>query len=122
MQARIEAAGDDKGWKNSDDESAWEGFESEYETTDAVLKKKRPERKTQAQRNKIKRRKEAERQEKWKTAMAKKQQQAEKIKAIAEEVKQREEEKMQLAQLQGDHESEAEDDHEIRRKGLTGVP
>ena len=42
----------------SDGESAWEGFETEDEKT--KLKQKRPERKTPAERNKLKRRKQAE--------------------------------------------------------------
>jgi len=48
----------------TEDESAWEGFESDYSGAE-WLKKKRPERKTPAERNKIKRRKEVERKEKW---------------------------------------------------------
>lgn len=55
------AAAIDEAAARTDDESAWEGFESEYESPGS-LKRKRPDRKTQAQRNKIKRRKETERQ------------------------------------------------------------
>lgn len=125
LQARIEAAANERDWKSEDDESAWEGFESEYEATSDVLKKKRPERKSQVQRNKIKRRKEAERQEKWKAAMAKKQQQAERIAAIAEEFQEKDAARKALIAQQGsdaESESEAEDDTTLRRRGLTGVP
>ena len=41
-----------------DDHSEWEGFESEYEEDAEWLRKRRPERKTPAQRNKANRRKE----------------------------------------------------------------
>ena len=51
-----------------DDESAWEGFESGCESAGTV-EQKRSKRKTQAERNKIKRRKEAERQAKHERQM-----------------------------------------------------
>ena len=47
----------------TEDESAWEGFESDYDKTDWVGRK-RPERKTPQERKKAERRKERERQEK----------------------------------------------------------
>lgn len=59
----------------TDYESAWEGFETDNE--ESTLKKKRPERKTQAQRNKIKRRKQSEGLAKHAAAMGRKQKQAE---------------------------------------------
>ncbi|KKK15479.1 hypothetical protein AOCH_002381 [Aspergillus ochraceoroseus] len=74
-QRLIVEAGEDDGGVRSDDESAWEGFESEYEKPE-WLNKKRPERKTKTQRNKIQRRKEAERQAKWEAQMQKKEDQA----------------------------------------------
>lgn len=55
----VENASEDVSGTRTDDESAWEGFESEYDGREC-LTKKRPERKTQAERNKIKRRKDAE--------------------------------------------------------------
>lgn len=69
----------------TEDESAWEGFESENEVA-AWLKKKRPERKTSAERNKVKRRKEAERQAKWDLQMKKRDKQAKVIGSIAKDV------------------------------------
>lgn len=68
--ARIEAAAaeDEKAYR-TEDESAWEGFETENEDVEA-LKKKRPARKTPAERNKVKRRKEAERLAKHEKKMA----------------------------------------------------
>ncbi|KAE8389190.1 Nop53-domain-containing protein [Aspergillus alliaceus] len=114
-QRLVAKARDDDGTVKSDDESAWEGFESEYETPD-WLKKKRPERKTKAQRNKIKRRKEAERQAKWEAQMKKKEEQVEQAKAIAENVQQRE---LERTELSDDSEGEG-DDTVLRRKPLGG--
>ncbi|KAL8678885.1 MAG: hypothetical protein Q9186_004820, partial [Xanthomendoza sp. 1 TL-2023] len=85
-QARIAAAiaQRDDDYK-TEEESAWEGFESEYETSE-WLKKKRPERKTPAERNKVKRRKEAERRAKWEAEMKKREKQQKQILAIAKQV------------------------------------
>ncbi|KAF7631953.1 hypothetical protein AFLA_012799 [Aspergillus flavus NRRL3357] len=113
-QRLIAEAKDDDGEVKSDDESAWEGFESEYETPD-WLKKKRPERKTKAQRNKIKRRKEAERQAKWEEQMKKKEEQVEQAKSIAEKMKQQELERVESSDSEGEG-----DDTVLRRKPLGG--
>jgi nucleolar protein 53 len=67
-----------------EEDSAWEGFDSSPE--DNIPAVKQPKRKTQAQRNKIKRRKEEERLAKHNAAMKKKIIQAEKIDEIAREV------------------------------------
>ncbi|KAI4219809.1 MAG: hypothetical protein L6R36_008066 [Xanthoria steineri] len=85
-EARIAAAQAerDDDYK-TEEESAWEGFESEYETGE-WLKKKRPERKTPAERNKVKRRKEAERQARWEAQMKKKEKQQKQIEVIAKQV------------------------------------
>lgn len=69
----------------TEDESAWEGFESENEAAE-WLKRKRPERKTPTERNKAKRRKEAERQAKREAQMKKREQQARQIGNIAKDV------------------------------------
>ncbi|KAL8840727.1 MAG: hypothetical protein Q9170_001245 [Blastenia crenularia] len=66
---------------NIEDESAWEGFESENEVAE-WLKKKRPERKTPAERNKVKRRKEAERQAKREAQMKAREKQAKQMETI----------------------------------------
>ncbi|KAE8309315.1 hypothetical protein BDV41DRAFT_567483 [Aspergillus transmontanensis] len=113
-QRLIAEAKDDDGEAKSDDESAWEGFESEYETPD-WLKKKRPERKTKAQRNRIKRRKEAERQAKWEEQMKKKEEQLEQAKTIAEKMKQQELERVESSDSEGEG-----DDTVLRRKPLGG--
>ncbi|KAL8650737.1 MAG: hypothetical protein Q9226_005013 [Calogaya cf. arnoldii] len=85
-QARIataQAERDDD--YKTEEESAWEGFESEYETGEWI-KKKRPERKTPAERNKVNRRKEAERRAKWEAQMKKREKQQKQIEAIAKQV------------------------------------
>lgn len=70
----------------TEDESAWEGFESDYEGAE-WLKKRRPERKTPAERNKVKRRKEAERREKWEKKMKEREKQQRQIGEIAKQMK-----------------------------------
>lgn len=82
---RIAVAQEERDAIHTEDESAWEGFESEYEGAE-WLKKRRPERKTPAERNKAKRRKDAERQSKWDLQMKKRAQQAQRIKEIAKTV------------------------------------
>lgn len=116
-QARVAAAKEEEDNAKSDDESAWEGFESEYETAD-WLKKKRPERKTKAQRNKIKRRKEAERKARWEARMKKREEQAAQIKALMKAVKQKEERKKR--QENEDDSSEHGDDQVLRKRPLGG--
>lgn len=83
--SRIEEAQKEENDWQTEDESAWEGIESEYEGEE-WLKKRRPERKTPAERNKIKRRKEAERQAKREAQVKRKAQQAQRVKEIAKEV------------------------------------
>lgn len=68
-------------------ESEWEGFSGDE---DASLKKKRPERKTPSQRNKIKRRKEAERLAKHEAKVKAKEQQLQKIKELSKSVEAKE--------------------------------
>ncbi|CAG8000983.1 unnamed protein product [Penicillium salamii] len=115
-QRLIEEARHDDGEVKSDDESAWEGFESEYEKSE-WLNKKRPERKTKVQRNKIKRRKEAERKAKWEAQTQKREAQAEHIAKITAELAQKEKD--------GENQSDADDSEEgddtvLRRKTFGG--
>ncbi|RKF64926.1 Ribosome biogenesis protein NOP53 [Erysiphe neolycopersici] len=77
----IEARADLSEWE---EDSAWEGFESGIE--DNKLTAKRPERKTQAQRNKIKRRKEEERKAKMEYAIKKKNEQVAQAIKLAKEL------------------------------------
>ncbi|KAL1991197.1 hypothetical protein VTN49DRAFT_5701 [Thermomyces lanuginosus] len=114
-QRLAEEAKNDDGEVKSDDESAWEGFESEYENPE-FLKKKQPRRKTKAERNRIKRRKEAEQKAKWEAEMKKRHQQAEQAKKIAREIAEREEARKQLQKQ--DDSSEEGDDTVLRRRPL----
>ncbi|KAI9848076.1 MAG: hypothetical protein M1837_001178 [Sclerophora amabilis] len=68
-----------------DDESAWEGVQSDTEDND-WRNSRRPERKTQAQRNKIKRRKETESKVLWEKQMRKRMQQADQATNIAKAI------------------------------------
>jgi nucleolar protein 53 len=98
-----------------EEDSAWEGFESG--TEDVRLAAKKPERKTPAQRNRIKRRKEEERKAKMAVNMKKRNEQAEQIKKIAKAVA--EKEKMRaLARVQNEESSSEGDDMELRRRKL----
>jgi nucleolar protein 53 len=115
-QRLIAEAQNDDGEVKSDDESAWEGFESEYEKPE-WLNKKRPERKSQSQRNKIKRRKEAERKAKWEAKMKQREEQAQDVKSIAERL---EEEEALRKQLQQDDSSSDEGDDTVLRKRPLG--
>lgn len=110
--ALIEAGKGDDGEAKSDDESAWEGFESEYEQPE-WLSKKRPDRKTKTQRNKINRRKEAERKAKWEARMQQKEEQAAQSKAIAAQLKEQDGEAQD-----SDADSDEGDETVLRRKPL----
>ena len=116
--ARIAAAENEPEYDNgvqTEEESAWEGFESEYEGAE-WLKKKRSERKTPAERNRINRKKEAERREKWEKKEREKEKQerrvAEIVKMAKEEAKRRE-----LMTVGGETEVQEEvDDRVLRRR------
>ena len=119
--ARIAAAQNEQDYDNgvlTEEESAWEGFESDYEGAE-WLKKKRSERKTPAERNKINRRKEAERREKWERKEREKEKQERRLPEIVrvakEEAKRRE--LMRLDGETGDDQEEV-DDRVLRRRKL----
>ena len=116
-QERIAAAvSDDEPAFQTEDESAWEGFESEYEGSE-WLKKRRPERKTPAERNKIKRRKAAERQAKCDLQLKKRAHQAQAIKEIARKVE--DEAKARMVRARQEEPLTVEmDDRCLRRKKL----
>ena len=119
--ARIEAAQNERDDIQTEDESVWEGIESEYETAE-WLKKRRPERKTPAERNKVKRRKVAERQMRHEAEMKRRAQQAERIKAITEEMKE-EDVSNALAVVESEESSDVEvDDRVLRRRKLGKAP
>ncbi|RKF74991.1 Ribosome biogenesis protein NOP53 [Golovinomyces cichoracearum] len=96
-----------------EEDSAWEGFESG--TEDRKLSSKRPERKTQAQRNRIKRRKEEERKTKMLNDIKKKNEQAAHAKKLAQELDM----EKGLRKLQAlDSNDSSCDDLELRRRKL----
>ena len=116
-QRRIESAQIEGETYVTEDESAWEGFESEYENPE-WLTKRRPERKTPTERNKAKKRKEAERQAKWDAQTKKRDQQAKQIQGIAKEIA-ISEKKRALARKRVDTFSDEEvDDRALRRRSL----
>ncbi|KAF2658824.1 P60-like protein [Lophiostoma macrostomum CBS 122681] len=105
-------------------ESEWEGFS---DAEDGSLKQKRPERKTPAQRNKIKRRKEAERKAKHEAKMKEKEKQTQRIKELAKSVAEKEkarEAARQVALLTKDDISSDEAEEVLRKKrfGKFDVP
>ncbi|KUI68390.1 hypothetical protein VM1G_04100 [Cytospora mali] len=111
--AEAEAAEAKAEMSEWDEDSAWEGLESEAEGVTA----KRPKRKTPAQRNKAKRRKEEERQKKHDAAAKRKEQQAKHIKELAEAVELKQQE-LALQKLEmSDGESEG-NDMALRRRQL----
>ncbi|MCJ1360042.1 MAG: hypothetical protein MMC33_010045 [Icmadophila ericetorum] len=122
-QALIEAAKNEPEIYPTDDESAWEGFESGYSDAE-YLNKKRPERKTPAERNKIKRRKEAERLAKHEAEMKKREKQAHHIRCIAKEISARNKQKSKALTLQPeptfDSDSSQIDDTKLRRRKIGG--
>ena len=116
-QARFAAAvSDEERAIQTEDESAWEGFNSDYEGSE-WLKKRRPERKTPAERNKIKRRKVAERQAKCELQLKERARQAQAIKDIARRVQH--EAKLKIIGNQKDMSAPVEiDDRILRRRRL----
>ncbi|KAK4166724.1 ribosome biogenesis protein Nop53/GLTSCR2 [Cladorrhinum sp. PSN259] len=107
----AEARADLSEWE---DDSAWEGFESAGE--ELSVKVKRPRRKTQAERNRIKRRKEEEQRLKHEAAMKKKAAQEHRIKQIALEVAEKERQMVEKVEM-SDPDEEG-DDENLRRKQL----
>jgi nucleolar protein 53 len=97
-------------------ESEWEGFSDAEE---GGLKQKRPERKTPAQRNKINRRKEAERKAKHEAKMKAKEKQVQRIKELAKSVAEKEkarEAARQVALITKDDISSDEVEEVLRKK------
>jgi nucleolar protein 53 len=104
----------------SDQEGHIEDPETEI-LENAWLARKRPERKTQAQRNKIKRRKEAERKALWESQMKKKALQAAEIKKIKKTIEAKERSRIEAAaekkEITGDG-----DDRVLRRRRFGKIP
>ena len=109
----AEARADLSEW---DEESAWEGIESGGE--ELAVKVKRPERKTPAQRNRIKRRKVEEGKVKHAAAMKRTAEQAHRIKSIAKEVAEREQQLALQKEEMSDEDSAEEGVEVLRRRQL----
>lgn len=119
--ARIAAAEKEQEVDNdyqTEDESAWEGFESDYEGAE-WLKKKRPERKTPAERNKIKRRKETERKERWEKKEKEREKQQKQMGEIIKRAKE-EAKKKALAKIEDSSDEEAKADERVLRRRKFG--
>jgi len=104
----------------TEDESAWEGFESDYEGAE-WLKKKRPERKTPSERNKIRRRKEVERKEKWEKAQKEREKRERQIGEIIKKAKDDAKQKGLVAaraDAEGQDGDEEVDERVLRRRKL----
>lgn len=106
----AEAKADLSEWE---EDSAWEGFESGAETL--KVNAKRPERKTQVQRNRMKRRKEEEQKAKMAKDIKKKNEQVAEAKKIAKMLSANAKEK---AVVENDSDSSEGDDLELRRRKL----
>ncbi|KAL3960537.1 hypothetical protein ACCO45_005654 [Purpureocillium lilacinum] len=113
--AEAEAAEERANMSEWEEDSEWEGFQSGVD--DDKPAQKQPKRKTQAQRNRIKRRKEEERLAKHKAAMKERRVQEQRIKAIAEEVAEREQQRALALAEDSDSASEVTDD-KLRRRQL----
>lgn len=96
-----------------DEDSAWEGIESDAEG----VVTKRPKRKTPAQRNKAKRRKLEEGLRKHQAAAKRKEEQAKHIKEIAEAVEQKQQQ-LALSKVEMSEDESEGDDMELRRRQL----
>ena len=119
-QVRIVAAAAEAEAEDDNAESAWEseweGIESEVEG--GALNKKRPERKTPSQRNKINRRKEAERKAKHDAKLKARDQQLQQIKKLRKEVeaKEKAEAAAQALAVVNDDTSSDEGEEVLRKK------
>lgn len=110
----AEARADMSEWE--EDETDWEGFESGVE--EGPLNAKRPERKTQVQRNKIKRRKEEERKAKMAADIKKRNDQVSQVKKIAAALKAKEAAQALVEVGEDADESTDDEDLELRRRRL----
>lgn len=117
---RIEAAHNEPEEIYAEYESVWEGIDSDFENAE-WLNKRRPERKTQPERNKIKRRKEAERQAKYLAETKRQFQQAQRIKEIAAQIEFHHTARAILSAADEESSSSDFDDRLLRRRKLGKV-
>ena len=118
-RAAIVAAEVEQGEKErtvmSDYESEWEGFQSEPDETQ--LKARRPERKTPAERNKIKRRKEADALERHESQMRVRDKQVRQFDELKRAMDKENRQKIWMQSFEGfgsDADSDLDGDHEVK--------
>ncbi|PTB70988.1 P60-like protein [Trichoderma citrinoviride] len=114
--AEAEAAEQRANMSEWEEDSEWEGFQSGVE--DERPSAKQPKRKTQAQRNRIKRRKEEEQLARHKAEMKARRAQEQRIKEIAAEVAEKEKQKALMLAQQAAEQQEEDDDGEIKEEKL----
>ncbi|KAM0561317.1 hypothetical protein ACHAPJ_003196 [Fusarium lateritium] len=116
--AEAEAAEARANLSEWEEDSEWEGFQSGAE--DDKPSAKRAQRKTQAQRNRIKRRKEEERLAKHKAAIKAQRRQEQRIREIAEEVEEKDRNKELVKQADADSDDAIDElrEEKLRRKQL----
>ena len=119
MERIIAAA--EEAEQESDNESAWESeWEGFSDPEDSTLKVKRPERKTLAQRNKIKRRKVAERKAIHDAKVKAKEQQLQHIKQLTKSIKEKEAAKAAALTVLKEADASSDEDEEALRKKRFG--
>jgi len=102
----------------TEDESAWEGFESEFE--EEWLIKKRPERKTPTQRRKVERRKERERAEQWQKKEKQRVEMEKRIGVLKKQIDKEARESAVVAEAGVEGENKAETDEIVLRRRRLG--
>ncbi|KAI9671277.1 MAG: Glioma tumor suppressor candidate region protein 2 [Trizodia sp. TS-e1964] len=116
LERQEQIAAESEGSDVSDEQSSWEGIESEAEP--AVLSQKLPERKTKTERNKIARRREAQRQALHEMKMKHRKRQQSQIASIARAIKAQErsraERARQIAAAAAAESDESGDDSDSR--------
>lgn len=117
MERAMALSDDESDANESAWESEWDGFSDEE---DKAAKQKRPERKTPAQRNKFKRKKEAEGRAKHEARMKAKDQQLQRIKELQKSVEEKEKAREALQNMTlvetNDASSEDEGEEVLRKK------
>ena len=101
----------------TEEESAWEGFESDLENV-GWLNRKRPERKTPSERNRVRRRKEAERRDEWERKERNREKQERRVGDIVRAAKEEAKRRELLSARDEEEGGEEADDRVLRRRKL----
>ena len=117
---RIAAAQNERSTDiQTEDESAWEGLESDREATE-WSKKRKSVRKTPAERNRAKRRKDAERTSKWKKKEKERQKQENQIAVIVKKIQEQAKAKIVVKKAEGGSEGAHNVDERVSRRRKLG--